>query len=51
MRELHPTLPAVRLQRYESTPPDDLETLTNYFWNLALSESLIPSLHGAELAL
>lgn len=48
---LQPVVPQIRLVRYRTIPPCDLHMLTNYFWNIALSEALHPSLHGVELAL
>ncbi|MCC6793148.1 MAG: hypothetical protein IT336_15805 [Thermomicrobiales bacterium] len=49
--DLHPSLSAIRLERYRPQHGSDLEMLTNYFWNMALSESLYPALHAVELAL
>lgn len=48
---LHLPIPAVRLAKYRQSPESNLHMLTNYFWNMALSESLYPTLHGVELAL
>jgi hypothetical protein len=48
---LHLPIPQVRLEKYRSNPACDLHMLTNYFWNIALAESLYPTLHAVELAL
>jgi hypothetical protein len=49
--ELHRALSVERLESYRPVGGDDLEMLTNYFWNLALAESLTPALHAVELVL
>lgn len=48
---LHTIIPEIRLERYRQDPPNDLHMLTNYFWNIALSEALYPTLHAVEIAL
>jgi hypothetical protein len=48
---LDPAVPLIRLERYRTAPGCDLHMLTNYFWNMALSEALYPTLHGVEVAL
>lgn len=48
---LHLPIPQVRLEKYRTEPRCNLHMLANYFWNIALSESLYPTLHGVELAL
>lgn len=45
------SIPPVRLRRYEDPSGRPIEQIANYFWNIALSESLYPCLHAAELAL
>lgn len=46
---------AVRMETYRpyqhGVAGDDLDMLTNYFWNIALCESLYPSLNSLEVAL
>ncbi len=49
--ELHLALSRDRLEAYRPQGGDDLEMLTNYFWNIDLAEALVPSLHAAELVL
>lgn len=45
-------LSSERLERYRTLPTtNDLDTITNYLWNIALSEALYPTLHGLEIAL
>jgi hypothetical protein len=39
------------LEAYRPAGADDVEMITNYFWDIDLAESLVPSLHAAELAL
>lgn len=51
LAEVMPSISAARLLRYRSTTGDDLETAVNYFWNLALAESLFCSLSMVEIAL
>ena len=49
---LHLPLSQIRLEAYR--PPNngsDLDMVTNYFWDIALAEALVPALHGVELAL
>jgi hypothetical protein len=48
---LRSSLPQVRLESYRPPGGSDLEMLTNYFWDIALAEALMPALHGVELAL
>jgi hypothetical protein len=48
---LHLPIPQIRLEKYRTDPACDLHMLTNYFWNIALCESLYPTLHAVELAL
>ena len=50
--DLHLPLSQVRLDSYRSpvSPDDDMEMLTNYFWDIDLAESLVPSIHAVELA-
>lgn len=45
-----PIAPA-RLEAYRPVDGSDLEMVTNYFWDIALAEALMPSLHAVELAL
>ena len=40
-----------RLETYRPPSGSDLDILTNYFWNIDLSEALMPALHAVELAL
>lgn len=55
--DLHVPISEIRLERYRpkdsagSPVGSDLEMLVDYFWNMALAESLYPSLHAVELAL
>jgi len=51
VNDLYSSLSRVRLETYRPANGDDLDMLTNYFWNIDLAEALIPSLHAAELAL
>ncbi len=50
---LQRALSAGRLEPYlsQSTQPDMAVALATYLWNLALCESLYPSLHGIEVSL
>ena len=48
---LAPSISSARLQRYQSRAGDDLETVVNYLWNVALAESLYCSLSAVEIAL
>jgi hypothetical protein len=48
--ELYVPLSQVRLESYRHEADSDLDMLTNYFWNIDLAESLVPSLHAVELA-
>ena len=41
----------VRLNRYQSASRDDVDLLANYFWNIALCETLYPSLGAVEVSL
>ena len=38
-----------RLEAYRSPGGNDLEMLTNYFWNIDLVEALVPCMHAVEL--
>jgi len=49
--DLHGVLSPDRLEAYRPANGTDLEMLTNYFWNIDLAETIVPSLHAAELAL
>jgi len=49
--DLHLPISQIRLETYRPVGGDDLEMVTNYFWNIHLAEALVPSLHAAELAL
>lgn len=51
--ELQRALSSNRLEPYlsQSTQPDMDAALATYLWNLALCESLYPSLHGIEVSL
>lgn len=51
LSELTPSVSSSRLLRYQSAGGDDLETAVNYFWKLALAESLFCSLNMVEIAL
>jgi hypothetical protein len=51
VNDLHLALSAERLEAYRRESEDDLDMLTNYFWNIDLAEALVPCLHGVELAL
>lgn len=51
LRELAPSVSSARLLRYQSAIGDDFETAVNYFWNMALAESLFFSLNLVEIAL
>ena len=44
-------LSQIRLSAYRPQGGSDMEMLTNYFWNIDLAETLVPSLHAVELAL
>jgi hypothetical protein len=45
------SLPKIRLEAYRPEDANDLEMITNYFWDIALAEALLPVLHGVELSL
>ena len=49
--DLEPTLSATRLQRYRTPNGCDLDAIVNYFWNIAIAESLYCCLHAVEIAL
>ena len=50
--DLYLPLSQARLEAYRPQPNgDDLDMLTNYFWNIDLAESMVPCLHAVELAL
>jgi hypothetical protein len=51
LSKLEPSITTMRLQRYRSSTGDDLETVVNYLWNIALAESLFFSLNMVEIAL
>jgi hypothetical protein len=51
MSGIEPSISTARLQRYQANPPNSLETAVNYFWNVALAESLYCSLNMVEIAL
>lgn len=42
---------APRLQRYRRASASDLETVTNYLWNIQLAESLLPCIAFLEVCL
>jgi hypothetical protein len=51
---IEPSLSTNRLLRYSTdraNPKIDLDALVNYFWNIALAESLFCSVNAAEIAL
>ena len=48
--DLYLPLSQVRLEGYRPQGGSDLDMVTNYFWNIALAEALVPSLHAIELA-
>lgn len=50
--DLYLPLSKVRLDEYRSKvdPSSDLEMITNYFWDIDLAETMVPSLHAVELA-
>jgi hypothetical protein len=49
--QLHRPLSQIRLETYRPPNGPDIEMITNYFWDIALAEALLPALHGVELAL
>lgn len=51
LTDLRPTISAARFQRYQSATGDDLETVVNYLWNMALAEAFYCSLNSVEIAL
>jgi hypothetical protein len=51
IHDLYLPLSQTRLEAYRPPTGSDLEMLTNYFWNIALAEGLVPTLHAVELAL
>jgi hypothetical protein len=51
VEELHLPLSQIRLEAYRPQHGADLDMVTNYFWDIALAKSLLPALHGVELAL
>lgn len=51
LTDLQPTISAARFQRYQSSTSDDVETIVNYMWNMALAETLHCSLNAVEIAL
>ena len=51
VRDLHLPLSEIRLETYRPPNGSDVEMVTNYFWDVALAEALLPALHGVELVL
>ncbi len=50
--DLEPCISLPRLQRYRSPgATDDLNTIVNYLWNMAINESLYCSLNAVEISL
>ena len=49
LRHLEAVLSSDRLRSYAPRPDSDLETITNYFWNIALCQALYPSLGTVEV--
>lgn len=55
--DLHLPLSQIRLERYRGKDArgvgigTNLDMLVDYFWNIALAESLYPTLHAVEIAL
>lgn len=49
--ELRRTVSTERLEKYRPPAGSDLEMMTNYFWNIALSQALYPGLAALEVAL
>lgn len=48
---LQQSIPDIRMQEYLPQGGTQFDMLTNYFWDISLAESLVPCLHGVELAL
>lgn len=48
--DLERTVSTERLTPYRSATGDNLETAVNYLWNIALCQSLYPSLNMLEVA-
>lgn len=51
LTDLQPTISTARFQRYQSSISEDVETIVNYMWNMALAEALYCSLNAVEIAL
>lgn len=51
VRDLQRVLSQERLESYRPMRGGDLDMLVNYFWDIDLTEAIVPCLHGAELAL
>ncbi len=51
IEDLQLPLSNIRLQTYRPDNGSDEDMVTNYFWDIALGEALLPALHGVELAL
>lgn len=51
LADLEHSISSARLLRYQDSSGNDLETAVNYFWNIALAESLYCSLNAVEIAL
>jgi hypothetical protein len=51
LAELEISLSEARLQRYRPASGEELETIINYLWNVALAESLFCSLNAVEISL
>lgn len=49
--ELKTALSPERLEAYRETNQTDLDMVINYFWNIDLSEAIVPSLHAFEVVL
>lgn len=45
------TVSQIRLEAYRGANGTDLDMVTNYFWDIASAEAMVPALHGVELAL
>jgi hypothetical protein len=51
VRDLHRPISQVRLEAYRPPNGTDLDMLVTYFWNVALSEALYPTILAFEVAL
>lgn len=49
--DIESAISPARLHRYRSATDNELGTVVNYFWNMALSEALYCSLNAVEIAL